>query len=278
MDQPTTEQRSFTSVGEVVCYLVVHALGIAAVTFWSPIYYAYVRANFGAEELIYAGWLNSLVFLLIVMFVFLGARMLIAPQSLPAPGRFTSAIEVGTYLFAHVIGYTIAFIVAQILITLLRRTQGAVGNLQPYFIANATIVTVAVMLSFFFMRSHWPRFNRVWFEFDGRSSRFEFWVIYQLLQIAILAVLAAALAAAVLSEFAPAAAASIWIWYLFLLWPELAASVKRCHDRDHSGWFLLVSLIPIVGPIWLFVELGFLRGTVGPNKYGPDPRAGPIGA
>lgn len=55
--------------------------------------------------------------------------------------------------------------------------------------------------------------------------------------------------------------------------PAWAVSVKRAHDRDHSGWFLLVSLIPFVGGLWLFIELGFLKGTVGPNQYGPDPIA-----
>ena len=51
----------------------------------------------------------------------------------------------------------------------------------------------------------------------------------------------------------------------------LAVSVKRCHDRGRAGWFLFISLIPIIGSIWLWIELGFLRGTDGPNKYGSDP-------
>jgi uncharacterized membrane protein YhaH (DUF805 family) len=50
----------------------------------------------------------------------------------------------------------------------------------------------------------------------------------------------------------------------------IAVSVKRCHDRDHSGWFLLVGLIPLVN-LWVTIELGFLRGTVGENQYGYDP-------
>jgi len=51
----------------------------------------------------------------------------------------------------------------------------------------------------------------------------------------------------------------------------IAVSVKRCHDRDRSGWFLLVWLIPLVGPIWLMIELGCLKGTVGANSFGTDP-------
>ena len=54
----------------------------------------------------------------------------------------------------------------------------------------------------------------------------------------------------------------------------LAVFAKRCHDLDRSPWFLLVGLIPIVGQIWLLVELGFRRGTVGANGYGADPLKG----
>lgn len=59
----------------------------------------------------------------------------------------------------------------------------------------------------------------------------------------------------------------------FLLWSGICVGIKRCHDRDRSGWFLLVSLIPIIGGLWLAIELYFLRGTFGPNSYGDDPLA-----
>ena len=49
--------------------------------------------------------------------------------------------------------------------------------------------------------------------------------------------------------------------------------VKRLHDRDHSGWFYLISLIPLIGGIWLLIELGFLPGTEGANRFGEDPLA-----
>lgn len=54
---------------------------------------------------------------------------------------------------------------------------------------------------------------------------------------------------------------------IFYLW--LAACAKRFHDLDKSGWWTLVSFIPIVGPIWIFVELGLKRGTPGDNRFGP---------
>ena len=61
--------------------------------------------------------------------------------------------------------------------------------------------------------------------------------------------------------------------FAFLIWSGICVGIKRCHDRGRSGWFLLVSLIPIIGSLWLAIELYFLRGTVGPNNYGDDPLA-----
>ncbi len=57
---------------------------------------------------------------------------------------------------------------------------------------------------------------------------------------------------------------------LIELWAQIALSVKRAHDRDKSGKFVLVLLVPLV-QIWPFIELWFLRGTKGDNEYGPDP-------
>jgi uncharacterized membrane protein YhaH (DUF805 family) len=58
---------------------------------------------------------------------------------------------------------------------------------------------------------------------------------------------------------------------LLTLWPTLAIYTKRWHDRNKSGWWSLILLVPIIGGIWMLIELGFLRGTEGPNTYGPDP-------
>ena len=62
---------------------------------------------------------------------------------------------------------------------------------------------------------------------------------------------------------------------LVLIYPYVVLSIKRCHDRNRSGWFLLVGLIPIIGGIWLLVELGCLLGTSGANRFGPDPLKSP---
>jgi uncharacterized membrane protein YhaH (DUF805 family) len=55
-------------------------------------------------------------------------------------------------------------------------------------------------------------------------------------------------------------------------WLLLAALVRRCHDRDRSGAFLLVLLVPVV-QLWPLVELGLLSGAPGENDFGlPDER------
>lgn len=80
----------------------------------------------------------------------------------------------------------------------------------------------------------------------------------------------------------------VLVIYIPLIVSGVFVGIKRLHDRDKSGWWLLVfygipavlngisdnmifGLISFAISIWALVELGFLRGTVGPNKYGPDP-------
>jgi uncharacterized membrane protein YhaH (DUF805 family) len=65
-----------------------------------------------------------------------------------------------------------------------------------------------------------------------------------------------------------------WILGL-LLFPlmviMLIVQVKRWHDRDKSGWWVFINLIPCIGGIWALIECGFLKGTTGDNRFGPDP-------
>ena len=58
------------------------------------------------------------------------------------------------------------------------------------------------------------------------------------------------------------------------LWVSLALIVKRLHDHNRSGWFAATLLIPCAGivfAIWILIEVWFLRGTVGSNRFGEDP-------
>ncbi len=63
------------------------------------------------------------------------------------------------------------------------------------------------------------------------------------------------------------------IFVLLLIWPSICVGAKRCHDRDKSAWWILITLVPVVGILWWLIEFGCLRGTVGPNRFGPDPVA-----
>ena len=58
---------------------------------------------------------------------------------------------------------------------------------------------------------------------------------------------------------------------LLVLWPMIAVSVKRWHDRGKSGLWVLVALIPLVGWLWVLIENGLLRGDAQSNRFGEVP-------
>ena len=62
------------------------------------------------------------------------------------------------------------------------------------------------------------------------------------------------------------------VYLVFAFWISLAVQIKRWHDRDKSGAWVLIAFIPMVGPIWSIIECGFLDGTEGPNRFGPSPK------
>lgn len=53
--------------------------------------------------------------------------------------------------------------------------------------------------------------------------------------------------------------------------PYFALQIKRWHDRDKSGLWMLIVFVPFIGVLWSLIELGFLRGSAGRNRFGPDP-------
>jgi uncharacterized membrane protein YhaH (DUF805 family) len=57
-----------------------------------------------------------------------------------------------------------------------------------------------------------------------------------------------------------------------LAWPAIAVSVKRWHDRDRSGWWVLVNMLPVVGWLWGLIDNGCLPGSRSANRYGEPPR------
>ncbi|MDS4072462.1 MAG: DUF805 domain-containing protein [Defluviicoccus sp.] len=135
----------------------------------------------------------------------------------------------------------------------------------------------------------------IFLSFQGRLNRKPYWLgTIALLSLVIIGVFG------VMFLTGGGGVAAIGVIYLLLLWPTLAIGVKRLHDRNRSAWWLVVfyvvptllnvlveggdgegggamifGLASLAISIWALVELGFLRGTVGANRYGPDPLASP---
>ncbi len=129
------------------------------------------------------------------------------------------------------------------------------------------------------------RGSLIWFLFSprGRVSRSEFWVFH--LTLAILAFLGLLAIGLTYTPYrvgsgAVSLTAQILIGYAIIgllalaVLSSLAVSAKRFHDRGRPGWWALIGLVPVIGSAWLVVECGCLRGTSGPNRYGPDPLGG----
>ena len=112
------------------------------------------------------------------------------------------------------------------------------------------------------------------FSFQGRIRRLHYWLtaIGAAVVVGIIGSVLLGMSGLATGHMNPIIALPLIVIYVIDIWIGLALGVKRCHDRDKSGWFLLIGLIPIIGPIWLLVELGFLDGTPGPNKFGASPK------
>ena len=127
-------------------------------------------------------------------------------------------------------------------------------------------------------RLSWPE---LWLSLDGRATRRDYWLRFWLAWLGVLFVLQIVLPPDAFVRFMPMEEAVahplsmptplFWVLAVAINLTAITVSVKRCHDRDRSGWFLLMYFLPVLGQIWLFVELGFLPGTSGPNRFGPDP-------
>ena len=111
------------------------------------------------------------------------------------------------------------------------------------------------------------------FSFQGRIRRSQYWgAALASAFVGYGAVIAIALMASAVGAEALAIAALVP--YFGMMWALIALQVKRWHDRGKSGAMIFINFIPFVGPIWSFIEVGCLPGTMGPNQYGPDPKGG----
>src|SRR5215470_15576897 len=107
--------------------------------------------------------------------------------------------------------------------------------------------------------------------FSGRAARSEYW--FWTLFTILLYIVTIAIDIVILrsGDFHPLTT----IAQLGLFLPSLAVAVRRLHDRDKSGWFFLLVLIPLVGAIILLIWF-CQRGTIGSNRFGPDPLEGKV--
>lgn len=100
--------------------------------------------------------------------------------------------------------------------------------------------------------------------FQGRAARSEYW--YFTLFMFILNLISGVIAGASLGVLA--VLPMVLMIALFL--PSLAVSVRRLHDLDKSGWWVLIILIPVIGFL-ILLFWACKRGTEGQNMYGSDP-------
>ena len=120
-----------------------------------------------------------------------------------------------------------------------------------------------------------------YFDFSGRSRRKEYWMFFLLylacyIVAGILDVQLGFATTTSSSEFGDGTASasfnmqggmiSMIVMLVFLI-PNIAVAVRRMHDNDKSGWWVLV-------PIYNIIVIWFMEGTKGPNRFGPDPKGG----
>jgi len=97
--------------------------------------------------------------------------------------------------------------------------------------------------------------------FEGRARRAEYWQ-YTLMTVIAAIVL---LVIGIFIKFP-----IVIVYYLAVLVPSLAVSVRRLHDTGKSGWWLLIAFVPFGGIVLLVFTC--LDSTPGPNQYGPNPK------
>ena len=107
--------------------------------------------------------------------------------------------------------------------------------------------------------------------FGGRARRKEYWyfVLFNIIISIVLSIIDV-----VTGSFSAEAGIGLLggIYALALLIPAVAVTVRRLHDTDHSAWWFLMALVPIIGAVVLFV-FAVQDSNAGENKYGPSPKA-----
>ncbi|HRZ98725.1 MAG TPA: DUF805 domain-containing protein [Paludibacter sp.] len=105
-------------------------------------------------------------------------------------------------------------------------------------------------------------------DFSGRARRKEYWmfILFNIIFSAIAMTIDYLLGLSVMGS-----GPITMIYSLAILIPSIAVVVRRLHDINKSGAWILIGFIPLLGAIWLLVLL-IKAGVVGDNQYGPDPK------
>ena len=117
--------------------------------------------------------------------------------------------------------------------------------------------------------------------FSGRARRKEYWMfaLFNFIFSLVATLLQWVIFGMALWAFGPLSIVSVVsagvipiVYAIAVFVPTLAVSVRRLHDIGKSGWYLLINLIPIAGPIW-FLVLVCTDSQPGDNEYGANPKA-----
>ncbi|MCO6355792.1 DUF805 domain-containing protein [Pseudoalteromonas shioyasakiensis] len=108
--------------------------------------------------------------------------------------------------------------------------------------------------------------KEILFSFKGRIPRKTYW--YSVLGMILASFVLMFLVALLTGGNESAISVIMLILYIPLIWISLAIQVKRWHDRNKSGWWVLIGLVPVIGGIWALIENGFLAGDEAENRFG----------
>ena len=106
--------------------------------------------------------------------------------------------------------------------------------------------------------------------FSGRASRVEYWY-FNLFNIIVYIVLSIVLGVAGTEIGVGIVGLLIGIYSLAVLIPSFAVTIRRLHDTNRSGWWMFISVVPLIGGIW-FLVLMIIDGTPEENQYGSNPK------
>lgn len=171
---------------------------------------------------------------------------------------------------------------AKIVSMIVTHTYHAAQELDRWFSVMSLVYRsgVACLALFIFSNYIEPRTKlgatRLFFRFSGRIPRSAFWIaICILLPLSALMWIAPYQDPEALIRHVELPGIVFWVLYacfsVLHFWISLALYTKRWHDCSKSGWMSLVIFVPVVGIFWFYGNLGFVRGTDGPNGYGEDP-------